>query len=170
LNGQATRENAKEAKEEGGWGMNSGTPAGKIVLGFLAGAAAVLVAHQIVVLVLYQFGLAMNPPYSFRPNGSGVPTIVSQVFWGGVWGVLFGLVVGFLPSTWPTWLKGIVFGLGIHVVLGNWFVLALARGQPMFANFVPLRLLVGGLIGTCFGIGVAYIYPLLARRLARSPA
>lgn len=143
------------------------TPLGRALFGFVAGAVAVVIAHQVMILLLYLAGQIGNPPYSFRSNPWGVPQLINQMFWGGLWGVLYSFVVRAFPGGWPTWMKGLVFGLGIHVILGNWIVVALIRGQTLFSGWVPLRMLIGALIGTAFGLGAAYVYAALTGRLAR---
>lgn len=150
--------------------MQSDTILGKVVIGFIAGAVAVLLFHQVMVLILYMLGQIPNAPYSFRPNAFGVPQIINGPFWGGVWGIFFAFVIGFLPREWPVWVKGIVLGLGLHVILGNWLVLALLRGQPVMAGFAPPRMLIGALIGTAFGMGWVILHHFARARLVRAPA
>lgn len=147
--------------------LSARTLAGRAVLGFLSGAIGVAIGHQVMILILYLIGQVANPPYSFAPNPIGVPQILNNMFWGGLWGVLFAFVVPAFPRGWPTWMKGLVFGLGIHVILGNWLIIAMIRGQALFGGFVPFRMLLGALIGTSFGIGVAFAHAFLTRRFAR---
>ena len=134
------------------------------VLGFVAAVLAVLAAHQVMVLALHLIGWVPNPPYSMRPNPWGVPLILNGMFWGGVWGVAFAFLAGKLPG--DTWLKGLILGLAGPLLIGNWLLLPVIRGQAMFAGFVPMRMLVGALILGAFGIGWAYIYKAMAGRVA----
>lgn len=134
------------------------------IFGFVAAAIAVLVAHQVMVLVLHLAGLIPNAPYSFRPNAWGVPVIINSLFWGGLWGVAFAFFAHRLPG--DTWLKGLLAGLIGPLLIGNWIVLPLIRGQTMFAGFVPMRMLIGALIAGAFGIGWAYIYKAMRARAA----
>ena len=61
-------------------------------LGFIAGAIAVLTFHQGMVEAMHALGLVSFSPYRTTPVPPfGVPVIVSNCFWGGLWGVLFGL-------------------------------------------------------------------------------
>ena len=78
-------------------------------LGFIAGAIAVLIFHQGMVEAMHALGVVQFSPYRTTPVPPfGVPVIVSNCFWGGLWGVLFGLV---MPRfTWPTWLCGLLLG------------------------------------------------------------
>jgi hypothetical protein len=139
-----------------------------LVLGFIAGALAVLIFHQLVILLLGQFGLARGAAYSMSPVAPfGVPRLVNQMFWGGVWGIVFAAIYDRLPS-WNLVVTGLLFGL-IGPTLFGWVVMALIRGQPMFAGFVPGRMLVSVLLnGVAFGIGLALIFAGL-RRLTAGP-
>lgn len=134
------------------------------VFGFIAAAISVLVAHQLMVLALHLAGLIPNAPYSFRPNAWGVPILLNSIFWGGLWGVAFAFFAGKLPG--DTWLKGLLAGWIGPLLLGNWIILPLIRGQAMFGGFVPMRMLIGALIAAAFGIGWAYIYKAMNARAA----
>ena len=109
------------------------------------------------------FGLVRGAPYSMRPIAPfGVPVVLNQMFWGGVWGVVFAAIFDKLPQ-WNIVAIGFLFGL-IGPTLFGWVVMALIRGQPMFAGFVPTRMLVSVLLnGVAFGIGLALIFIGLRR-------
>ena len=57
----------------------------------------------------------------------GVPRLVNNIFWGGLWGALFALIYEWIPGG-MSWLKGLIFGLLI-VVVSNWILLPLIKGQ-----------------------------------------
>jgi hypothetical protein len=135
----------------------------RFVLGFVAGAVAVLAFHQVVVLLLGLLGAIPPRAYAITPVPPfSVPTIVNSLFWGGLWGVVFALIADRLPRAWPLWLSGLVFGL-LGPLMFNWFVVAPLKGQAMAAGFVPLRMYPGVLILGAFGIGVALILQALSR-------
>jgi hypothetical protein len=136
------------------------------LIGFLAAAISVLVAHQVMVLILNLAGAIPNPPYSFRAVGPlGVPAIVNQMFWGGLWGAGFALVLPYLPPRWPLWLTGLVLGLAGPWLLGNGLLVPLARGTPILFGLNPANMWRGMLILGAFGIAWAYLYALLRDRL-----
>lgn len=137
------------------------------MLGFVAAAISVLVAHQVMVLALHLIGWIPNAPYSMRPNAWGVPVILNSMFWGGLWGIAFAFVAPKLPIP-ATWLKGIVLGLIGPLLIGDWIVLAAIRGQAFFAGFAPQRMLIGALIAGAFGLGWIYIYQAMAAARARA--
>lgn len=132
-------------------------------LGFVAGAIAVLTFHQGMVIALHGIAPAWVPFTAFRTAPVppfGVPTIVSNCFWGGVWGTLFGLL---LPRfTWPQWLCGLI--LGAIAAMAGWFIVAPLKGLPIAAGWVPLAMLRSLLINGSFGLGVGLILPMLMPR------
>jgi len=135
----------------------------RLFLGFIAGAIAVLTFHQGTTAVLHAAFPAWvtSAPYRTMPVPPfGVPSIVSNCFWGGVWGALFGLVMPKLR--WPLWLCGI--GLGLCAVLAGWFIVAPLKGVPIAAGWVPSAMLRSVVINGCFGLGVGIILPLLMPR------
>lgn len=140
----------------------------RLFLGFIAGAIAVLTFHQGMVFLLHTLAPAWVPfaPYRTMPVPPlGIPTIVSNCFWGGLWGSAFGF---FMPRfIWPPWLCGIL--LGIVCAMAGWFVVAPLKGQPIASGWVPMSMLRSLLINGSFGLGVSLILPrLLPRRLAHA--
>ncbi|WP_439574427.1 hypothetical protein [Phreatobacter sp.] len=99
----------------------------RILLGFIAGALAVLMFHQPTIWGLTQLGLASGAVYQMTPNPWGVPTIANQCFWGGMWGVLFVLLWD--RQGWDA--RGSLMGLffGISAGLIAWGALHLAFGD-----------------------------------------
>lgn len=132
-------------------------------LGFIAGAIAVLTFHQGMVALLHALDPDWVPfaPYRTVPVPPfGVPTIVSNCFWGGVWATGYGLL---LPRfTWPGWLSGLL--LGFLAALVGLFVVAPLKGQPIAGGWEPLIMLRSVLINGAFGVGVGVILPLLMPR------
>ena len=134
----------------------------RAALGFLAAVLSVLTFHQAMWGVLYLGGMMPRPPYPMGPVPPfGVPLIASLCFWGGLYGLVFGVVLPRLPRQ-PTWLLGL--GLGIVAALVGWFVVAPLKGQPLASGFDPARMLVSLLINGFWGIGVGVILPMLMPR------
>jgi hypothetical protein len=138
------------------------TAAMRATLGFAAGALAVLTFHQATWAVLHALGMMPRAPFPMNPVAPfGVPQIVSLCFWGGLYGLVFGLALPRLPRA-PTWLLGL--GLGLLAALVGWFVVAPLRGQPLGNGFVPARMLVSVLINGGWGVGVGLLLAILMRR------
>ncbi len=93
-----------------------------ILAGFLAGALSVLVSHQLGFYFAAELGFGRPNLYSMRPVPPwGVPTIVSQAFWGGLWGIVGAFVVPRLPGMLKGPLGWILFATTL-VLAVNWFV------------------------------------------------
>jgi len=136
------------------------------MLGFLAGALAVMTFHQGMVFLLSTVSLIQSRVYAMRDVPPfGVPTILNQMFWGGLWGLLFAAIADTLPA-WPLLLLGFTFGV-LGPVLASWFVVAPLKGTPVAAGWVPQRMLAGVLINGCWGIGMVLIYAGLRRWASR---
>jgi hypothetical protein len=134
-------------------------------LGFLAAASSVLVFHQGVWIMLWAFGVVPAPPFPVRPVPPfGVPQIISLCFWGGVYGLLYGLLAPRLARA-PTLLLGL--GLGLCAALVSWFLVAPLKGLPMAAGWVPQRMAISVLINGAWGIGTVLFLNLLLARRAR---
>jgi hypothetical protein len=148
-------------------------PIGRIVLGFIAGAITVVIAHEGIIYLLGMAGYIPNRAWSMTPAIPpwGVPRLVNNIFWGALWGGLFGLIYSALPGG-MSWLKGLIYGLLI-VVLSNWILLPLIKGrvfgqdnQVLFSNYDPRRMLITVAIVGGFGLGLGIIYGLIARKPA----
>lgn len=132
-------------------------------LGFVAGAIAVVTAHEIINFILLKAGLFPREPWSMQPSAvTGVPQIVSDMFWGGVWGILFVLLYSFIPGAGPT-LKGLIFGIVGPAILGVFILVPLVTGRfPLFFGFDPkmigsVLLILGG-----FGAAMGWLYGLMS--------
>jgi len=105
----------------------------KLALGFVAGAIATVTAHEIIDYILHAAGIFPRVPWSMTPAGvTGVPQIVSDIFWGGLWGVLFALISDKIPGENLT-VKGLIFGIAGPAILGVFILLPLITGRfPLF--------------------------------------
>lgn len=141
------------------------TALGRMLLGFLAAAVAVLVFQQGSWTVLHLAGL-MPPPYPTVPIPPyGLPLIANLCFWGGVWGAAFGLLPTRVTRRWL--LAGA--GLGIATVIGSVLLVPAIKGAPLSSIVDGLnarRLAIALLLNVPFGIGTAMILRLLLGRLA----
>ncbi len=141
----------------------------KIIAGFIAGALAVAIFHQGMYWVLPKFGVTLQgAPWNLAPNKAAynLPVLANQMFWGGLWGIVFAFIVDHLPGG-RGWLKGFIFGCVFPMLLGSWLVVPLIKQGPILSGLLTdgniMRLRPGFFLnGIAFGIGLALIYPLLA--------
>jgi hypothetical protein len=140
------------------------TPATRAVLGFIAAAISVLTFHQAMWEALHLLalpGMGMPPAYPTDPIGPlGIPRILNLCFWGGLYGIVFGLAMPRLPAA-PLWLSGL--GLGVIAAVVGLVVVPAIKGLPMLPGF-PLGWVRSLLINGFWGIGVGIILPLMVRR------
>ncbi len=133
------------------------------LLGFVAGALAVLVFHQGVVGLLHLAGLLPNAPFPMRPVPPlGVPQVVSLAFWGGVWGILVAAIVASRPG-WPPSLVGLAVG-ALGCVLVGFTLVAALRGQPLLGGMDPARWWRSIVINGAYGWGTGLILAGARRR------
>jgi len=129
-------------------------------LGFLAAALSVLTFHAAMWWLLYKADL-MPPPYPMDPTPPfGVPVIGSLVFWGGLYGALFGLVLPRLRGPLPLW----GFGLGLLACLVGWFIVAPLKGETLAGGSLLVPIAINGFWG--IGVGILAPWMMSRRRLA----
>jgi hypothetical protein len=136
----------------------------RALLGFIAAAISVLTFHQGMVVALHAMGLAPFAAYSANPMPPfGVPLIADLCFWGGLYGLVFGLL---LPRfTWPLWACGLI--LGIIAALVAMFVVAPIKHYPIANGWQAWPIARSLLINGFWGLGVGLILPLLLPRKVR---
>ena len=141
----------------------------KIIAGFIAGALAVAIFHQGMYWVLPKVGVPLQgTPWNLAANKAAynLPVLANQMFWGGLWGIVYAFIMAHLPGG-QGWLKGFIFGCVFPMLLGSWLVVALIKGQPVLSGLLidsnARRLLPGFFLnGVAFGIGLGLLYPWLA--------
>jgi hypothetical protein len=150
--------------------MTMGGTLGRIALGFIAAAISVIVVHEAAVYALTRVGLGGGTAWGMQPIPPwGVPRLVNNVFWGGLWGVLFALIYERVPGD-KAWFKGLAYGL-IIVVVSNWTLLPLIKGQvfgqpnhALFGGLNPRRMVSTTLVVGSFGLALGVLYGLLRPR------
>jgi len=124
---------------------------------FAAGFISVLVFQMGAWAVLHLLGLLPIAPFAYAPTKPfGVPQIWSWAFWGGVWGLVFGLVERWFPAGPKYYLAAFLFG-AIATVLVLWFVVFPLKGLPVAAGWKPLTMLAHVIMHGCFGLGVGLV-------------
>jgi ABC-type Fe3+-siderophore transport system permease subunit len=127
-----------------------------LILAFVAGALAVPIFNQPLVWLMHAAGILPLAAYNMAPTKPfGVPEIISISFWGGVWGVIFALVL-------PRWFSGTAYWIAAFVggglVLTIVFVFVV---WPLKVGGLPRNLpglfVVGFLLNAAWGIGWALL-------------
>lgn len=137
----------------------------KLLIGFLAGALAIPLFHQVGLILLSFLRGGQLSVYGFRPVAPfGVPQLFNQMFWGGLWGMVYALIAP--RFSMPGWAKGLVFGATLPVLVG-WFVVAPLKGQPVAAGWDLTRMIWSPVINGFFGLGIGLLYPVLRGMLGR---
>lgn len=138
-----------------------------VIWGFVAGALAVLVFHQLTILALnnFNFGSILRMSPGVRPFG--VPPILNQMFWGGMWGIVFAAVSPMLPRGIGYLIAGFLFG-AIVLVLSGWYLVPFIKSLFGVGNLRygpnPVGWWRGPLINGMWGLGAAVFIMLLTRR------
>jgi len=136
-----------------------------ITIGFVAGVLGILTFHQGTIAVIQLLGGSPLTVYGWRPIPPfGVPSIINQCFWGGLWGIVFYWLILRFGSRYPAWLIGLVAGAVLTAGVG-WFIVAPIKGQPIAQGFNWPQMWRSPLIHGMFGLGVALIAPLVAKRI-----
>ncbi len=136
-----------------------------LFLGFVAGAFSVLVFHQSAWLMLNYAGIipTERPAWPMDPIPPfGVPSLLSKMFWGGLWGAGLALLLARIEGA-AFWLAWIVAG-AIAPPLVAFYVVPVVKGLPI-PELWP-RAAASSFVNAVWGLGTAVFLRLLggARR------
>jgi hypothetical protein len=136
-----------------------------LLVGFIAGAVGVLIFHQAGFWIANELGYARATLYNMRPLPPwGVPTIISQAFWGGLWGIAAACLVPRLPRPLDGVLGWILFA-AIVVTPVNWFIVLPIKGLPVGNGFRMPGPIVLPLVYALWGLGMWLIARLMRSAL-----
>jgi hypothetical protein len=144
------------------------SPAAKVstralVTAFVAGALAVPIFHQGLFLLLYLLGVVPVAPFSLEPTKPfGVPEVLSASFWGGVWGIVFGLILPRFFHGIGYWLASLIIG-GLALTLVYMFIVVPLKTGTLPPNMAGL-FIIGFLLNAAWGIGWALLLMLFQGR------
>ena len=134
-----------------------------LIVGFIAGALAVIVFHQSALALLHALQLSPRAPFSFSPTAPfGVPQLWSLAFWGGVWGIVLAAALGRLDGA-RLIVAATLFG-AVAPTLVAWFVVAPLKGQPLAAGWAPAAMAIGPVVNAAWGLGAGIGLHLFGRR------
>ncbi|HVG24294.1 MAG TPA: hypothetical protein VND45_09095 [Thermoanaerobaculia bacterium] len=128
---------------------------------FVAGTLAVPLGHQPALWLLNVIGFIHRPVFSMTPTKPFlVPQVISLSFWGGVWGILLGLVLARARGARFWWIAAIFGAIAPTLVAA--VVVAPLKGQATGVN--AALLMVGLLINAVWGLVAALLYRVMQRR------
>jgi hypothetical protein len=128
---------------------------------FIAGALAVPLGHQLALWALNAAGVIDRKPFSMTATAPfGVPQWISLAFWGGVWGIILGLILLRARGAKYWWIALLVGAIAPTLVAA--LVIAPLKGMhlPRTSAFVITGLTVNGV----WGLMTALFYRLMERR------
>jgi hypothetical protein len=130
----------------------SASPLQLLLLGLVAGALATLLFHQSAWYLLVEAGVIPpdRPAWPMQAIAPlGVPSLISKMFWGGLWGAGLALVLARVEGA-AYWLAWIVVG-AVAPSLVAMYVVPLIKGLPI-AEFWP-RAGVAATVNGAWGLG-----------------
>jgi hypothetical protein len=140
-----------------------------LILGFIAGAIATVTVHELINLAILRAGVDFpRQPWSMDPvtikfgasTLAEIPRIASDTFWGGVWGMVFAVILGAVPKGSMT-LKGILLGLIGPALLGVFILVPVIKGGELFLGGNQTAIGCVLLILAGFGAATAWLYGFL---------
>ena len=143
------------------------SPVKRASLGFVAAAIAVLTFHQGMWEVLHLLDLpGLKMPSWYPTDGIpplGVPRVVNLCFWGGLYGLVFGVL---LPKfTWPIWLCGLL--TGFVAAFTGLVIVAAIKGNPIGGGWILMNWVRSLLINGSWGLGLGLILPFMLPQSVR---
>jgi hypothetical protein len=137
-----------------------GACVGAVVGAFVAGCIGVLVFHQLAWGLLHLTGISPVLPYRLRPIGPlGVPQVLSQASWGGLWGIVLAPLLAHRRGN-GYWLFAMAFGL-IGPTLVGWCIVPLLKGTPLMGGPPWMIQVVLPLPTLAWGYSAALVLKLL---------
>lgn len=133
------------------------------IYGFIAGFFATLTFHQVTLWLLWKAAVVPFGPYNMTATAPwGVPAVLSLALWGGVWGIVLGLLLERFKDHKNYWGK--VFGFGaVFPSLVALLVVAPLKGHPLAAGWHWPLIAAIFLINGMWGIGTAVFLNLLLK-------
>jgi hypothetical protein len=127
---------------------------------FIAGTLAVPLGHQMALWMLNIAGVIDRAPFAMSPTRPfGVPAVFSLSFWGGVWGIILGLILVRARGARFWWIALIVGAVAPTLVAG--LVVAPLKGMPVGGNAKLFA--VGLIVNGVWGVATALFYWVMQR-------
>jgi hypothetical protein len=140
------------------------TKFGAVLSAFAAGFVGVALFHQGSGWLLNVIGIYPVGPYKMQPLPPfGVPQVLSQCFWGGLWGIVLAWTLAHRQNL-NYWLVAFSFGLIVPPLVG-WFVVPLIKGTPIMGGPPWMVQVVRPLPIAIWGLGTASLLTHLPQSL-----
>jgi hypothetical protein len=138
----------------------------RLLIGFGAGALSHVLFQGALGSVLYSAGALPHPIWSLDPVGPfAVPTTLNNMFWDGLWGMLYALLEPRLTARLGRLGGGAAVGLASVLIF--WLVVLPLKGSGVM-GLPPSEIPVDLAFDLVFGIGIALLY-WAALHLERRP-
>lgn len=122
---------------------------------FISGFLSTLIFHQGTFGLLYLIKILPMLPYNMTPTEPfGVPAVISLSFFGGLWGLLIGLLIHNDPPK-KYWIKSTLLG-SIGPTFVAFAVVFPLKGISFNSLMIPIGLLLNAMWG--LGLGLLIIF------------
>lgn len=134
----------------------SATPT-RLASGFAAGALSHVVFQGALGAALYAAGLVPKLVWSLSPVPPlGVPVTVNNMFWDGLWGMVYALAEPRLTARFGRLRGGLLFGFAPLLVY--WLVVLPLKGAGLGDGDFAAEMLIDVAFDTTFGLGIAILF------------
>lgn len=145
----------------------------RLALGFAAGAVSHVVFQGALGAAFYGAGLVPKLVWSLAPVPPfGVPVTANNMFWDGLWGMVYALAEPRLTARFGRLPGGALFGFAPLLVY--WLVVLPLKGAGLGEGSAGAEILIDIAFDTFFGLGIAILFAaglrLAGGRAPRAPA
>lgn len=134
----------------------SAVPA-RLALGFAAGALSHVIFQGALGAALYAAGLVPKLVWSLAPVPPfGVPVTANNMFWDGLWGMVYALAEPRLTARFGRLPGGFLFGFAPLLVY--WLVVLPLKGAGLGDGDLAAEILIDVAFDTTFGLGIAILF------------
>lgn len=132
-----------------------------LLLGFIAGAIAMVTVHELVSYCLTGAGHMQREAWSMEPSVlTGYPQLATDAVFGGIWGAIFAILLGNPPRGSMTF-KGILLGIIGPAVIGALALVPFLKQEPLFMGHDFALIWPVLVLGAAFGAATAWLYGFL---------
>jgi hypothetical protein len=128
----------------------------RLLVGFGAGALSHVLFQGALGAVLYTAGVLPHLVWSAAPVGPlAIPTTLNNMFWDGLWGVIYGLLEPRLTLLLGRFGGGAAIGFAAALVF--WFVVLPLKGAAI-GDLSPAEIAIDLSFDLVFGAGTALLF------------